>query len=345
MLALQLAAPPIRIHAPGRIVAIGDIHGDAQAFLKTLQNADLVDNSATCVDDATWTGGDTTLVQTGDVLDRGPDEQSCLDMLRKLRAEAPRAGGRVVCVLGNHEVMNVLGCASPYVHPAAATAFGPDRRRAFAAGGALARELADWYVAVVVGDTCFVHAHLPADATETSLDALNLATQQWLRGERAASDAPAALLNTGYNGDSFSVGAPTLTASPVWGRSLGRRVVPLLHCDALRRTLRRLRVARCVVGHTPQLEGVNAACDCGLVWRIDTGMSAFVTNGEREALELSPDGTIAILGDGGRREVQPLVRPLPSGGAGLLHTPYATGRRAAAAAAVGKDEDNPFDFM
>ena len=45
----------------------------------------------------------------GDVLDRGADDWRCLTYLRSLRDEARCAGGDVALVLGNHEVLNVLG--------------------------------------------------------------------------------------------------------------------------------------------------------------------------------------------------------------------------------------------
>jgi hypothetical protein len=45
----------------------------------------------------------------GDVTDREPDSLKIIRHLQKLRSEAPRAGGRVVVILGNHEAMNLLG--------------------------------------------------------------------------------------------------------------------------------------------------------------------------------------------------------------------------------------------
>lgn len=188
--------------------------------------------------------------------------------------------------------MNVLGVANYYVHPTSLKAFGSDRRAAFAAGGELAAELAQWYVTVFVGDTCFVHAHLPADATLESLDELNLRTQQWLRGERPPGDLPRLMNGRGSQ----------LTASPIWGRGLGLgRPLPL-QCDSLRRTLRRLGASRLVIGHTPQSCGVNSACR-ERVWRIDTGMSDYVASGACEALEIAADGTVTVLDD---QTAQPL---------------------------------------
>lgn len=53
-----------------------------------------------------WIGGKAILVQMGDILDRGPDESDCLQRLLSLQAQARAAGGDVIMLLGNHEIMN-----------------------------------------------------------------------------------------------------------------------------------------------------------------------------------------------------------------------------------------------
>jgi hypothetical protein len=89
--------------APPRIVAIGDIHGDVDSFISILQQAQIVDASRR------WIGGNTTLVQVGDFTDRGPTVRAVMDLLMELEAQATAAGGRVAVLLGNHELMNLLG--------------------------------------------------------------------------------------------------------------------------------------------------------------------------------------------------------------------------------------------
>ena len=87
-----------------RVVAIGDVHGDLDALRTCLRVAGVVDTS----DD--WIGAPgTTLVSTGDVLDRGDEDWECLAYLHTLQAAARRKRGDVCLVLGNHEVLNVLG--------------------------------------------------------------------------------------------------------------------------------------------------------------------------------------------------------------------------------------------
>jgi Calcineurin-like phosphoesterase. len=85
------------------VVAIGDVHGDFDDFVIILQRAGLIDAQHH------WTGGQTTLVQVGDLLDRGPKPREVMDLVISLENEAPKAGGRVVALLGNHEMMNVMG--------------------------------------------------------------------------------------------------------------------------------------------------------------------------------------------------------------------------------------------
>lgn len=85
------------------LIAIGDIHGDFEDFTHLLKRVGLVDAALR------WTGGGTTLVQTGDLIDRGPKGRQVMDLLISLEKEAATVGGEVRILLGNHEVMNILG--------------------------------------------------------------------------------------------------------------------------------------------------------------------------------------------------------------------------------------------
>ena len=94
--------PGVAAAQPDLVVAIGDIHGAAAQFRDMLEVTGLTDSSGR------WTGGRTTLVQTGDFMDRGPGVKDVLDLLMRLETEAAAAGGRVVVLLGNHEAMNLM---------------------------------------------------------------------------------------------------------------------------------------------------------------------------------------------------------------------------------------------
>ena len=96
------AWPACDLRTTERVVAIGDVHGAYDRFVGILRAAGVVDARAR------WSGGRAILVQTGDLLDRGPDSRKVLDLLRRLEREAARAGGRVYSLLGNHEVMRMV---------------------------------------------------------------------------------------------------------------------------------------------------------------------------------------------------------------------------------------------
>jgi len=56
-----------------------------------------------------WIGRNVTFVQTGDYLGRGPKSRAVMDLLMALEEQAPRIGGRALTLLGNHEMMNLVG--------------------------------------------------------------------------------------------------------------------------------------------------------------------------------------------------------------------------------------------
>ncbi|MEZ5961376.1 MAG: metallophosphoesterase [Hyphomonadaceae bacterium] len=103
-----------------RIVVIGDLEGDYEKFTDMLRTAALIDARNR------WTGGQTHLVQLGDIPDRGPNSRMIMDLLMQLEPAAQRAGGRVHALIGNHEAMNVYGDLR-YVHPGEYAAFATSR--------------------------------------------------------------------------------------------------------------------------------------------------------------------------------------------------------------------------
>lgn len=88
-----------------RIVAVGDVHGDFNNFMRILKFIDIVDNQNH------WKAGKTHLVQIGDVMDRGIEAKRIFDLLRSLEKEAEEAGGKVHVLIGNHEEINIINRA------------------------------------------------------------------------------------------------------------------------------------------------------------------------------------------------------------------------------------------
>jgi hypothetical protein len=158
-----------------RLVCIGDVHGDYAALEEFLKLAQVYDGKK-------WTGGNTILVQCGDVLDRGSEELLCFSLLSKLSQQATDADGRVICLWGNHEALNAAGIfhytTGDHEYEKAVgkdldstmqsnrwrlqfAGSQPVRRATFEPGGLLADPLmANLKVAVRVGKTVCVHAGL-----------------------------------------------------------------------------------------------------------------------------------------------------------------------------------------
>jgi hypothetical protein len=87
----------------GRVVAIGDIHGDKDALTAVLRMAGVIDSSEN------WIGGATHVVQVGDVPARGSQTRLCFDLLMRLETEAAKAQGRLHVLIGNHDAGVIYG--------------------------------------------------------------------------------------------------------------------------------------------------------------------------------------------------------------------------------------------
>ena len=94
-----------------RIISIGDLHGDFKTFTEILEMNKLIDENNK------WIGGSTYVVQLGDTLDgKRPDvildseflhsaeEYNLFNYIIELDKEAKQSGGRVISILGNHEL-------------------------------------------------------------------------------------------------------------------------------------------------------------------------------------------------------------------------------------------------
>jgi hypothetical protein len=84
------------------IIAIGDPHANLNNFLKIGNNAGFLENSYTCE----WKSGiePLTIIQTGDIFDRGPDGVGIYNCIRHLQKTIPD-GVNFITLVGNHELM------------------------------------------------------------------------------------------------------------------------------------------------------------------------------------------------------------------------------------------------
>lgn len=89
------------------IVSLSDVHGyldAARSALTAVGETEAHPPVVTVGDDGRlrWAGNDYLLLVNGDLVDRGPDNEACLDLVARLVDEAPP--GRVRYHLGNHEM-------------------------------------------------------------------------------------------------------------------------------------------------------------------------------------------------------------------------------------------------
>ncbi len=82
-----------------RHIVVGDVHGELEGLKEILSHARIID------DRGTWSGKKSVLVQTGDVIDRGPHSVEAVRFLQRLQEQAEKVGGRVVRLCGNHELL------------------------------------------------------------------------------------------------------------------------------------------------------------------------------------------------------------------------------------------------
>jgi hypothetical protein len=268
--------------AAARVVAIGDLHGDLESARRALRLAGAIDAKGA------WSGGALVLVQTGDEIDRRDDDRAVLDLIESLKAPAAAAGGAVIALLGNHEVMNAEADFR-YVTPGGFASFADfadasptaGREAAFHPGARYAAMLAGRPLLEKVGDTVFVHGGVLPKHVHYGLEKMNDELDAWLTGQRPQPPAPL-LADDG----------------PLWTRVYSDPAAAP-HCNDLDEALGEMSAKRMVVGHTVQQGGITSACD-GRVWRIDVGMSrAF--GGPIEALQIAGDAvTVLREGDAGR---------------------------------------------
>ncbi|KAI8050360.1 Metallo-dependent phosphatase-like protein [Syncephalis plumigaleata] len=273
-----------------RVVAVGDLHGDAKNSLAVFRMAGLIDANDR------WIAKDTVFVQTGDVIDRGPDTIKLLTFLESLAVQARKTGGRVIQILGNHELMNIGGETKHVSDADFQTFSGKDKRKlAFQQNGKLGKRLFKLPVVHRVADTVFAHGGISVKWATTGLRVTN----------RQATELMPDYAEKGENLDGYdaSVLGP---AGPAWYRDFAKEDESKV-CKDIAAALKALGVKRMVVGHTFQKNGeVLSRCDNTFIV-IDVGISQYAREAKEltepsshRALEILPDGTVNIITPEGR---------------------------------------------
>ncbi len=232
-----------------RIVAVGDVHGDYEQFVKILRTAKVINSQNK------WIGGKTHLVQTGDVLDRGTHSRKVMDLLMDLEAQALTAGGRVHALIGNHEAM-VMYHDLRYVHPDAYASFGGKvlYLEALSPEGKYGKWISSHNSIIKINDVLFLHAGIGPDFATTSAQEIN----DTIREELQDPVMPDGTISMDPNGT-------------LWYRGLTRKNEAKIE-NLLNTIFKTHDANRLVVGHTVSKKGIKLRAD-GKVIMIDVGLS------------------------------------------------------------------------
>ncbi|HLY12308.1 MAG TPA: metallophosphoesterase [Planctomycetota bacterium] len=299
-----------------RVVAVGDVHGDYDQFVAVLRSARLLDEKGA------WIGGKAHLVQTGDILDRGPDSRKAMDLLIRLEAEAARAGGAVHALIGNHEAMNLYGDLR-YVSEGELAAFRDaasekardelyrdyqksakgvvfddvsrkawdadhplgyaEHRRAFGPEGVYGRWIRGHHAVIRIDGTLFLHGGISPKYADWGVRTIN----ERIRIELA-------------DFTKLEGGVVTDDEGPLWYRGLALRGRELeTHVQTV---LRNFGVDRIAIGHT-YTEGAVLPRFGGRVLQIDVGLSKVYDAAGRSACIEIDRGKVRVLHRGTRLEL------------------------------------------
>jgi aryl carrier-like protein len=228
------------------VIAVGDLHGEWNYAMKVFSMLGVI-NDETAEHPKLILNANQTLIQTGDLLDRGSEGLRLLRLSMQWHESHPE---QFVQLLGNHELMN-LRKQYHFVQKndlyESKMVFGntesPERNYL----------INNVNTASVIDNVLYVHAGLHPEHAEHGIASINAQIKDALASDR--------------------ISHPLLRESgPLWTRNLARG-----DCESLEETLKLVNATYMVVGHTPQTGGtVNIKClddsRYGLIL-IDTGIS------------------------------------------------------------------------
>ena len=290
-----------------RIVGIGDIHGDLDITILIFKKAGLID------DKYNWIAKpkNTVVVQVGDQLDscrptannkcgkRGIKTKSHGDLavfkfFYDINKKAQKHGGHVISLLGNHELMNVLGnlkynskddlksiskfkVRKNKLDDSESSICSDEaynrRIKLFERGSDMSKFMAcTRNSAIIIGKNLFLHAGiLPQIALKYKIEDINRLIRTWLINSiniKTKNKNIGSIKDILFNND----------ISPFWNRILGSipKDADEQECERyVYKVLKLWKINNMVIGHTPTIfngEEINSICNNSL-WKIDNGLS------------------------------------------------------------------------
>ena len=270
------------VSAKKRIIVIGDLHADYMKTKELFIKLKLIDTSENWIAKPP----ETTIVQLGDQVDGGGrgegesfGELNLINFMEDLHLKARRKGGGVYSLIGNHEIMNMIGDFKYASNKDIAQQGGLQKRKnLFTAGNDLFNRLScTRNVVLKVGDFVFAHAGiLPEHITEKNKDnfilKINTLMRLFLQGVKSPDDAEIQKYFLSHSGI-------------IWNREYGSSEPS---CNKFDKISKMLNVGHMIIGHTIQNK-INSKCDNRL-WRVDVGISSIFKTNNMEVLEILDNG-------------------------------------------------------
>lgn len=286
--------PVIERSAPATLYALGDIHGDYQRLVRVLVAAHIIPSLPARPGNVAWNAGQSMLVVTGDMIDKGPRPVDVLRFLMALRASAKAAGGEVILLAGNHEAEFLAGPddkkAADFIADLKKEGYLPSQ--VAACHGDLGAFLCGLPFAARVGDWFFSHAGNSAGRTLAQI-ATDIRADVDKHGFAAKQlTDPDSLLEARLGEGNTWFAAPQ--------SATGERELLTSYVEAL-------GVKHIVQGHQHNevkfADGVERRTGemfqhWGLLFLIDVGMSEGVGDSRGAVLKIASGQAVAICADG-----------------------------------------------
>ena len=271
-----------------RVVIIGDLHADYNKTIQLFIKLKLVKNVN---NKYIWDAKplNTVVVQLGDQLDGGGrgkgesyGELEIINFMEDIHSQAFVKGGGVYSLIGNHEIMNLLGDFRYASNKDIDNQGGEElRRQLFKPGGDLFNRLScTRNVILQIGSFLFTHAGIVPDNLKDVKDPkkfinkINYLMRQFLQGKKDENDAEI---------KKYFLEKDT---SIIWNRHYGNETA---NCNEVEEVVKTLNIGSMIVGHTVQNK-INSKCDNKL-WRVDVGISGIFDNDiNTSVLEILDDG-------------------------------------------------------
>jgi hypothetical protein len=270
------------ISKKNRILVIGDLHADFRKTKKIFIDLKLIDINNNWVAKPK----NTVVVQIGDQLDgggRGYSEASgeleLINFMDMVHRKAHQKDGGVYSLIGNHEIMNLLGNFTYSSEKDIESQGGIEiREKLFSPGGLIFNRMScTRNVVLKVGDFIFAHAgvlpeHIEGYDKNVFIKKVNTLMRLFLQGKKTVEDKEIGRLFLNKKGI-------------IWDRNYGSKNP---RCENIEEISKLLNVGHMIVGHTVQ-KGINSRCDNKL-WRVDVGISDSFSGNKIEVLEILDNG-------------------------------------------------------